>query len=451
MTVNMISSLLFLLFFQGIGRTSSDPFCAHQIRTIRVTEGQSITIPCTFTYNRNTYEVGKSEIRTEWGVSTGRRCGESDTSYDILSISNYSGRISRPDPPYGNNSASITIHRLKPTDGPVICCRVEVSGGSVDPFTWNNRYGTLLIFTEPAEISVEQLDVIPALPGETITIPCYVHYPPGTRETLQTVTWRKGQDQFCSNSPALNTQDKTSRYSVVDFPTDVSLQINRVQREDSGYYCCIVGTSKGENNIRSGTELVIEDTSTQAELNISQSHNSTVSEGDSVTLNCSFNSTQTPLWAWIYWRVGSPTGDYVYHPNKQMVHSSFKGRTELRGQADLHIEGVQRNDSDTYYCIVIFQYCAANAIHKSFINYGQSTRLDIQESYFLDKVRVILIIRCIVFCIIILCGILGYKKMKATITGTPEKTLQDLRSSQVYTIRVANDQESDPNYYNISS
>ncbi|XP_041443294.1 uncharacterized protein LOC108710653 isoform X2 [Xenopus laevis] len=405
---NMISSLLLLLFFQGIGRTSSDHFCAHQIRTIRVTEGQSITIPCTFTYNRNIYDKG---IRIDWGVSTGRGCWESDTSYDILSISKYSGRIFRLDPPYGNNSASITIHRLRPTDGPVICCRVEASGGSVPPYTWNNRYGTLLIFSEPAQISVEQLDVIPALPGETITIPCYVHYPPGTRETLQTVTWRKGPRPVCiSESHPLDTQDKTGRYSVVDFPTDVSLQINRVQREDSGYYCCIVRTSKGENNIRSGTELVIEEQSTQQELDIRQSHNTTVSEGDSVTLNCSFHSTQTPLWAWIYWRVGSPTGDYVYHPNKQMVHSSFKGRTELRGQADLHIEGVQRNDSDTYYCIVIFQYCAANSLHKSFFNYGQGTRLDVIEAEF-----PLIIILSVVLILIVLSGILIFLLYKGFI------------------------------------
>eukprot|EP00079_Xenopus_tropicalis_P034419 XP_017948190.1 PREDICTED: uncharacterized protein LOC100486158 [Xenopus tropicalis] len=250
---NMILRLLLLLFLQGIGRTSSDFFCAHQIRTIRVTEGGSVTIPCTFTYSRNLYRDGESEIRTEWGVSTRRDCADSKTPYDLLSMSEYSGRISRPDPPYGNNSASITIHRLRPTDGPVICCRVWASGIGVTPFTWHSRYGTLLLFSEPAQISVEQLDVIPALPGETITIPCYVHYPPGASGRGQSVTWRKGPTPLC-DSQTLDTRDGAGRFSVLDSPTHVSLSINRVRREDSGYYCCIVGDS-----IESGTELVIEE------------------------------------------------------------------------------------------------------------------------------------------------------------------------------------------------
>lgn len=112
---------------------------------------------------------------------------------------------------------------------------------------------------EPAQISMEHPDVVPALPGETITIPCYVHYPPGTGERLQSVTWRKGSSPLCrSYSQTLNTQDAVGHFSVVNSPTDVSLQINKVQREDSGYYCCIVGTSRGENHIISSTELVVE-------------------------------------------------------------------------------------------------------------------------------------------------------------------------------------------------
>uniref|UniRef100_A0A6I8S1G5 Ig-like domain-containing protein n=1 Tax=Xenopus tropicalis TaxID=8364 RepID=A0A6I8S1G5_XENTR len=102
------------------------------------------------------------------------------------------------------------------------------------------------------------------------------------------------------------------------------------------------------------------DTSTQSEFHIHQSHHATVPEGGSVTLSCSFHPTETPLWAWIYWRVGSPSGDYAYHPNKQMVHSSYKGRTELRGPAHLHIEGVQRSDSATYYCIAFWHFTASS-------------------------------------------------------------------------------------------
>ncbi|KAE8620401.1 hypothetical protein XENTR_v10010225, partial [Xenopus tropicalis] len=421
-----------------IGRTSSDPFCAHQIRTIRVTEGGSVTIPCTFTYNRTTYEDEKSEIRTEWGVGTRRDCADSGTRYGLLSISEYSGRISRSDPPYGNNSASITIHRLRPTDGPVICCRVRAYREGLPPYPWNSRYGTLLLFSEPARISVEQLDVIPALPGETITIPCYVHYPPGASERGQSVTWRKGRGALCRYSQTLDTQDGAGRFSVMDSPTDVSLSINRVRREDSGYYCCIVA-----ENIVSGTELVIEDTSTQPELQVHQSHNATVPEGGSVTLSCTFHPTETPLWAWIYWRVGSPSGDYAYHPNKQMVHSTYKGRTELRGSAHLHIEGVQRNDSATYYCIVILRYCVANSILKSVTNHGHGTRLDV------TGFNVIITIRCVLFCIIILCGILGYIKMKNILTESRKEAARGSSPPQTITLRVANDQESDPNYYNM--
>ncbi|XP_066449910.1 uncharacterized protein [Eleutherodactylus coqui] len=60
-----------------------------------------------------------------------------------------------------------------------------------------------------------------------------------------------------------------------------------------------------------------------------------------------------------------------------MVAPSYRGRTELRGTADLHIKGVGVTDNTTYYCFVMLKFCVGKLKNISTIQYGNGTNLQV--------------------------------------------------------------------------
>ncbi|KAG9467334.1 hypothetical protein GDO78_015164 [Eleutherodactylus coqui] len=103
--------------------------------------------------------------------------------------------------------------------------------------------------------------------------------------------------------------------------------------------------------------------------------------GEFLTLNCSYKSSQEDvLWVNTYWRLGNKTGPYVYHPYKETVHPKYRGRTEITGQADLHIREVQISDDSIYYCFMVFKLCKEKNIHKKSVKVGEGTKLSVAES-----------------------------------------------------------------------
>ncbi|CAH2272602.1 sialic acid-binding Ig-like lectin 14 [Pelobates cultripes] len=237
---------------------------------------------------------------------------------------------------------------------------------------------------------LEQLDAIPALSGETITIPCNINYPSEKRNSLSQVTWKMGSSDLCSENDVIftwrswNEHDQPERFSLVNFPDDVSLIIKDVRSTDQGQYCCevsILTSTHGTSTIlRSthGTELAVGDFNPHPSYKVLQPQKSFVKLGDSGIINCSFSSSVERLSrTGIYWTVGSPAGNYSYHPSQEMIHSRYRNRTSLIGQADLHIKDIQSTDSETYYCMVILRFCTGTNKVKSIVIYGEGTRLNV--------------------------------------------------------------------------
>ncbi|XP_056426075.1 uncharacterized protein LOC130367590 [Hyla sarda] len=377
-------SILTFICLQGTCWTS-EYSCVNQPRTVHVKEGDSVTIPCSYTYPES-YR-GKSQITTHWGESDGPFCYNirkyiTDNSGNV--VDEYKERISRVTHP-DNQTESLIIRGLKYTDGDTFCCRATIHRTGSVTYTWSN-YGTFLNFADGNRIS--QVDLLMAVPGEEMVIPC--HYALNTIGEAEQVTWYSGDNTRCmGNKNKIYSWDPTHPggvypYSLVKPPEDVSLRIHSVQRKESFQYCCHVTTSKGPIQSRFGTELIITGPPfSSSPFNVTQPHTITGHRGESVALNCSYTSymERDVLGVTIYWRLGNLSGPYVYHPYKEMVHPDYRGRTGIRGAADLHIQGVKMSDDSMYYCFVIIRLCNGNfpIDHQKLIQYGEGTRIIVTD------------------------------------------------------------------------
>ncbi|XP_075433724.1 sialic acid-binding Ig-like lectin 10 isoform X2 [Ascaphus truei] len=423
--------LLFWSFQGGIQSNSDTSYCADQLETLRVEEGGSVTIPCRFSFPKDWDE--STEVRVYWREAQAIPCGQGKFIHNHTenwTDANYKGRIFVVGNPKESKTASIRIQWLKETDGPIFCCRVEIrnpnkQGGKVNG--WQNRHGTFLMFPGHSRGYIEQLDAVSALHGENITIPCHVRYPPGTGGgSISKVTWTVGSRDLCNENTELLSIN--NRYnSWVSSPEDASLHIQKVLPYERKRYCCRVETNNGKFSSEHGTELVVGGSRSNPGFTVHQPHVSSAKEGDSVTINCTFTSPpgRDPMWVWIYWRVGSPRGPYAYHPSQEMVHSTYGGRTELRGQSDLHIQWVRGADNTSYYCLVLLRFCVGNNIFNSTISHGEGTSLIVTESS--GVTLPIIISLTVLFVISILCGILIFLKIKGIICKTANSNMKEGR------------------------
>ncbi|XP_056426080.1 uncharacterized protein LOC130367592 isoform X1 [Hyla sarda] len=417
-------SILIFFLFHGTCWTS-DYFCLHQPRTVHVKEGDSVTIPCTYTYPE--YNRGNSRIIIHWGESDGPYCSKirkyiTDNSGNV--VDEYKERISRVTHP-DHQTESLIIRGLKYTDGDTFCCRATIHTTRDDSYQWSD-YGTFLTFEDGRLVS--QVEELMAVPGEEMVIPC--HYSQETLGEAKKVTWYSGNDKQCDpNNNRFYSWDPTHPgdvypYSLVNPPEDVSLRIHRVQGDEYRHYCCHVTTSNGTTQSRSSTELTITGPpSFSSPFSVTQPYNITGHRGESVTLSCSYTSYMESdvLKVTIYWRLGNLSGPYVYHPYKEMVNSGYRGRTGTQGAADLHIQGVKMSDDSMYYCFVMVRLCTGNGKYQKLIQYGEGTRLIVTEpSDVFENQRilmigsisgaVLLVLLCVIFIILKTTGVMCKKK-----------------------------------------
>eukprot|EP00079_Xenopus_tropicalis_P023361 XP_012815721.1 PREDICTED: sialic acid-binding Ig-like lectin 14 [Xenopus tropicalis] len=452
--------MLFLLWTcqGGIHSQGKEPHCSIQIESVRVRVGDSVTIPCWFSYPRNQWDSSVS-LRVYWRAARNRPCGSNPFIYNHTEKwvhGNYTGRISLEGNPKEQNVVSLRIQGIRRSDGPMFCCRLEPEGKTLKP--WQNIQGTFIHFS--GEFSVEQVDAVPAIEGETAIIPCIVHSAPGE---IQEVTWRWGDSYTCANNPIITTWSESNKserhgeFSLVDFPTDVSLRIEGVTFSHRKHYCCLVrveektaqrvhgtelgvagrvhgtelgvagrvhgtelgvagsvhGTELGVAGRVHGTELGVAASKPSVGFSVSQSLELTAQSGGSASISCTFSYPphRAPLWVGVYWRVGNLTGPFAYHPSQEMVLPMYKGRTELRGEADLYIRNVQEADNNTsYYCFVILRFCKDSNSFTTETHYGTGTSLHVTES---EKGWVVpVILTLIALLVLLLVGTLTYLRMK---------------------------------------
>ncbi|XP_044138672.1 uncharacterized protein LOC122929229 [Bufo gargarizans] len=373
-------SILFFCFFNGIC-WASGYYCVHQPKTLHVKEGDSVTIPCSYTYPEN--HRGKSQIIVTWWEAYTVYCS-SIRKYIIENNGNihkeYKDRISAVNHP-DNQTASIVIRGLKASDGVTLCCGVNVVNADYQSY---DMYGTFLNFADGRWLS--KVEELIAVKGEELIIPCHHHPLKTLREALQ-VTWYRGFNELCDfNKEKIFEWDQkptigADEFSLVNISDDFSLRIHRVPSNRGPHYCCSVTTSDGkEITSRSSTELIIAGSSSSSPFTVIQPDDITSRRGESVTLNCSYSRYMESdvLGVNIYWRLGNTSGPYVYHPYKEMTHPGYRGRTGIQGEADLQIRGLQMSDDSMYYCFVMIRMCTASRKY-ILVQYGGGTQLIVTD------------------------------------------------------------------------
>ncbi|XP_068130103.1 uncharacterized protein [Hyperolius riggenbachi] len=360
--------------------------CADQPGSIRVEERETVTIPCYFSYPEN---INPTKVRVSWRTAASGKCAQSDFIYnhtDKWINTSYQREFKVQGGIMTNRMAAITITILKKLKKSMFCCRIELDHDNQSPdLKWQNPHGTYMLFKD--EASAEQPDVILAVLGEDAAIPCIVHNI--NPESIREVTLRKGASDVCSENKEVKTRlghDHIKEYvwqSPQENTWKLLLPIKKVRSSDIGQYCCDVRTTPEIPPARQpahGTQVVIVDPKdSPPEFTATQPGEISAQRGDTVTINCLYHVPpgQTPLWIGVFWRVGGPSGIYAYHPYRLMVDSSYYGRTELEGLANLHIKDIVETDNATYYCFVMLKFCTGNHSAQSVIQYGGGTQLTI--------------------------------------------------------------------------
>ncbi|XP_068130105.1 uncharacterized protein [Hyperolius riggenbachi] len=352
--------LLILLFcFQGI-TTSSGQNCTYQVTTLAVEYGGSVTIPCSYSDPEDWEDNTKIEFH--WWETSGRNCSSSTEKVLSGNVSErYKGRLTIERDSNWKRTENLIITELKNSDGPRFCC--GISSVALN-FTLNNSFGTLLQFTDG--VSVTQLDEVIGVPGEEVLIPC--HYPEEDSGPAQEVTWYiPDTPHTCDDHTRIlhtwkHADVVNNRFSLVNFPQDISLRIHKLKTFDYLYYCCEVNTTKSGRLLSEQITMVIIGGYTSLSVSVYQHAETTVQEGGSVTLNCSYTiddpiTESEVVRVSVYWRVGNETGPYAYHPHQEMVHPNYKERATITGTLDLFIEDVQMADNSSFYCIVVIKLC----------------------------------------------------------------------------------------------
>ncbi|XP_073403124.1 uncharacterized protein [Dendrobates tinctorius] len=405
-------SILIFCCLHGTCWTSH--YCVYQPKTLSAIEGDSVTVPCSYTYPEY---IKESQIRVTWGERGGLYCDRTkkpitDNSGNI--IYEYEDQISIVKPPDNNRTEYLIIRGVKASDGITFCCRVTELSTSGTDYSFYSFFGTSLTIADKDKLS--QMEELMAVFGEEMIIPC--HYSIKMQGKAQKVSWYTGDYNRCyySENDIIYTWDRPltyDRYSLVSFPEDVSLRVHHVLSNENFRICCLVTTSNGTMESTFGTELTIAGPPSSSPFTVTQPRNITSHRGESVTLNCTYNRYKESdvLGVRIYWRAGNISGPYVYHPYKNVVHSSYKGRTEIKGAADLHIRGLQVSDDSVYYCFVMIRLCVNYDENPKLVQYGEGTRLivteppnDLGETRLMITVftsaAVLLVLLCVIFVLL---------------------------------------------------
>lgn len=368
--------LFIFIIFCFLGSTRSSK-CAHQVRTLQVQTGGSVTIPCSYSVPDEEDE----DVRIVWGETDEEFCLSDKRRIFSPSgniIEKYKGRVYRERDPNRNLTEYITITRLEPTDGPIFCCRLySIKNNFVIQY---NRHGTLLQF--PDKEYITQLVELMAVAGEEAIIPCYYSK---DMSCLTYVIWNYADNYYnlCADKPIhkWSNASKYGRYSLVNFNQDVSLHIQNIHAQDHQSYCCVVSTAQATLQSKQFTKLIIADYQSSWDQPTDEIR---VQEGHSVNLTCSYTlssryTEREVMQVNVYWRVGTVTGPYAYHPYQDMVHYTYINRTSITGMTNLMIENVTKADNTLFHCFVVIKLCADDNQYEDNIQYGGGTKLIFKE------------------------------------------------------------------------
>ncbi|KAL8213163.1 UNVERIFIED_CONTAM: hypothetical protein K2H54_061082 [Gekko kuhli] len=211
----------------------------------------------------------------------------------------------------------------------------------------------LVTVSQAQNLMVSQPSSVQGTEGSSVTLRC--SYSSTSEPKVGSYQWVKDPGLEIKNS----SQEFTGRVNYIsdqDFllMRKADLEIRDLRPSDSGLYRCVVSIHGLQEASGKGTELqVIRTVSLAQDLVVSQPSFAQGTEGDSIMLHCSYNTTAKP-------KVGSY--QWVKYPGLVVKSSSqeFVGRVNctldedflLKKRADIEIRDLRLNDSGMYHCAV---------------------------------------------------------------------------------------------------
>ncbi|XP_029437582.1 uncharacterized protein LOC115078731 [Rhinatrema bivittatum] len=402
----MLPAVSLLLLLLGWGRVSAQEICVDQPEQIHVSEGENVALPCQFTYSKDLNP--NLETKVSWRFSRGQTCN----NYIYSQSSNSSNRSQGGRGPTireaaGRQSAVLYIPQVTLADHDRYCCSVGIVTRQRMERVWKSGGGTELRVQDSSEFQVYQPDVLLPLEGDSVTISCSFSYPPELEPVLEVnVLWRAGEEDFCGEFIYNHMENfvlpfYADRISLVGDPRGEqsgSIRIDDLQALDSKKYCCRVQMWSRNGSLsvwqnRFGTRLQVGVFTGRVQMPgyfVTQPAEMSALLGESINLTCTFtyhgdHRETDPMWIGVYWRARHIWGDYLYHPNPELIHHLYKGRTHLieapgkKGITTLWVSDVSQQDSKTYFCLVAFRFCGERRIFVT--ETQQGTRLTVHEPY----------------------------------------------------------------------
>eukprot|EP00079_Xenopus_tropicalis_P023353 XP_012815696.1 PREDICTED: uncharacterized protein LOC100496654 isoform X3 [Xenopus tropicalis] len=344
-------------------------FCADQPSGLEAFAGDSVTFPCSFVFPRTV--TGITNVAIILHAGGGNYCGDRiyNSGYGNTT-QGYQGRVSLVGDPWTRNGA-ITLTNVNTSDRKYYCCRVRLLIPNKETEQWQNAGGTWLTVRGENDMTMHQPPFIPALVGDTVTIPC--HFSISAKKKIQnmslsSVQWSSSvffpfcdTDIYNSTTGAVHSKNK-GRMSLAG-EGGTFIQIKNVGPSDSDWYCCGAQVTGDGQVYRAeterGTHLII--TGKTNKMQIEQPKEVTFPDSPTISCNYTLPENEDPLWVGIYWMFGDPREGFAYHPDPELIHPRYRGKTRLVGQSDLYLEEVNGMDNTSFYCRVAMRLCDSTA------------------------------------------------------------------------------------------
>ncbi|XP_069502427.1 uncharacterized protein [Ambystoma mexicanum] len=397
-------ALLVFLLAWGVTPVTPSGFCMDQLAGIEAAVGEDVTLPCQYAHPRDLGPVG--EVHIYWLVGLGDRCTVYIYNHtENITHSNYTQRISLVGDPVGSQTLSIRITDLKNADSKRYCCRVVLlkpnSTGLLQQ--WQSPGGTFLRVRDKPKLRGYQPASILAMEGDSIIIPCKYTYTGSVHPTQSvSIEWAEGFDHNCGNRffkppKSLSSDQSPNQISMVIDPQENqmgSIRIYKVTTSDK-HYCCKVTINKDQGGRKTwtrpyGTRLIVGGRNDNPGYTLLQPNKTVIQEGKNATISCKYSHPPStyPYRIEVYWRVKMDQHEFVYHPDPELVHIRYRGRSYLiedplqKTMTTLQIENVTRSDNNTYYCLVEFRLCNSGSINNIvyIIKEGMGTNLEVEDT-----------------------------------------------------------------------